>query len=301
MTRFTLSGRFAQTVAVRGIAFAALAVAARADVEMSFAGRLEIDSPVRLALAAKGALAPWRTMTTSGMTEREDGTREFAMAAEGAPRIKGEFRALSGGSGAQPPSFVEAEWLFTPEDDARMELFGLMGDLRMSDYGGGTALADGEAVALPSATAEPFDIRRQNLSRLELADKHGGKRLAFAFREPVDLFLQYWGGRTMSLRLILPPDDRAALLYRGGVARRLAFALSGAGTLRRTPPLAPVTLAAGPDWIPLDASAEIEEGGALDFSGMRPTGRSVSTRSFFARSSRMSMMSSCMVRPKTDL
>ena len=52
------------------ILVAALAVAAKADVEMSFAGRLEIDSPVRLALAAKGALAPWRTMTTSGMTER---------------------------------------------------------------------------------------------------------------------------------------------------------------------------------------------------------------------------------------
>ena len=303
MKRFTLSGRFAQTVAARGVAFAALAVAAKADVEMSFAGRLEIDSPVRLALAAKGALAPWRTMTTSGMTERKDGTREFAMAAEGAPRIKGEFRAWNDAAGGRipeepgdvattPPSSrdgegavatsagkmpalpgVEAECLFTPETDVRMELFGLMGDLRMSDYGGGTVVADGEAVALPSATAEPFDIRRENLSRLELADKHGGKRLPFDFREPVDLFLQYWGGRTMSLRLILPPDDRAALLYRGGRQRTLAFSLSGAGTLRRTPPLAPVTLAAGPDWIPLDASAEIEEGGALDFSGMRSTGK----------------------------
>ena len=345
--------RFASALAF----VAALAFPAEADVEMSFAGRLVIDSPVRLTLAAKGALAPWRTMTTSGMTERDDGTREFAMAAEGAPRITGEFRAWNDAAGGRipeepgdvattPPSSrdgegavatsagkmpalpgveaewlftpeadarmeqfdlmgdlrmsdygggtvaaygegavatpagkmpalpgVEAEWLFTPEADARMELFGLMGDLRMSDYGGGTVAADGEAVALPSATAEPFDIRRENLSRLELADKHGGRRLAFDFREPVDLFIQYWGGRTMSFRLILPPDDRAALLYRGGRRRTLAFSLFGAGTLRRTPPLAPVTLAAGPDWIPLHAENPIEEGGALDFSGMRPTGR----------------------------
>ncbi len=281
---------------------AALALPVEADVEMSFAGRLEIDFPVRLTLAAKGALAPWRTMTTSGMTEREDGTRDFAFSAEGAPRIAGEFRAWNDAAGGRIPEEpgdvattpsssrdgegavatsagkepalpgVEAEWLFTPEADVRMELFGLMGDLRMSDYGGGMALADGEAVALPSATAEPFDIRRENLSRLELADKHGGKRLAFAFREPVDLFLQYWGGRTMSLRLILPPDDRAALLYRGGVARRLAFALSGAGK-RLKKDMTPVEIAAGPDWIPLTATNAIAEGGALDFSAMRPTGK----------------------------
>ncbi len=282
---------------------AALAVAARADVEMSFAGRLEIDSPARLSLSAKGALAPWRMMTTSGMTQREDGTREFAFSAEDAPRVKGEFRAWDDAAGDRipedpgdvattPPSSrdgegavatsagrmpalpgVEAEWRFTPEADVRMELFGLVCDLRMSDYGGGTVVADGEAVALPSSTAEPFDIRRQNLSRIELADKHDGRRLVFDFREPTDLFIQYWGGRTMSFRLILPPDDRASLRYAGGKARTLAFALSGAGALRRTPPLSSVAVEAGPDWIPLHADRPIEEGSALDFSEMRPTGK----------------------------
>lgn len=69
-----------------------LAIPLRADVQASFAGRLVIDSPVRLALEAKGALAPWRTMTTSGTTERADGTREFAMAVGNAPKISGEFR-----------------------------------------------------------------------------------------------------------------------------------------------------------------------------------------------------------------
>ena len=145
------------------------------------------------------------------------------------PRRRDGEGAVATSAGKMPAlPGVEAEWLFTPETDVRMELFGLMGDLRMSDYGGGTIFADGEAMALPSATAEPFDIRRQNLSRLELADKSGGKRLSFDFLEPVDLFIQYWGGRAMSFRLILPPDDRATLRYDGGKQRSLAFALSGA-------------------------------------------------------------------------
>ncbi|MBR4613929.1 MAG: hypothetical protein IKO40_14580 [Kiritimatiellae bacterium] len=267
-----------------------LAIPLRADVRASFAGRLVIDSPVRLALEAKGALAPWRTMTTSGTTERADGTREFAMAAGNAPKISGEFRAWNDAAGGRIPEdgapggralpvgadlraarIVTAEWAFTPEADTRMEMFGLMGDLRVSNYGGGTLVADGEAIVLPTA-GKAQDIRREGLTRLELADKAGGRRLAFAFREPVDLFLQYWGDRTMSLRLILPPDDRAKLLYRGGVSRRLAFSLEGSGDFRKAV-LSPVEVAAGPGWVPLDARGEIEAGSALDFSALRPTGK----------------------------
>ena len=224
-----------------------LVIPVHADVWPSFAGRLLVDAPVRFALEARGALAPWRMMTTSGTTEREDGTREFGIAAGNAPKIRGEFRAENGANGQG----VFAEWVFTPEADVRMEMFGLMADLRVSHYGGGTLVADGESIALPTA-GKARNIRRSRITRLELADKEGGRRLAFAFREPVDLFLQYWGDRTMSLRLILPPDDPDGMLYRGGVPRRLAFTLEGAGKCLKSS-MTPVEVVAGPDWVPFDA------------------------------------------------
>ena len=255
------------------------AVGARADVWASFAGRLLLDKPVPLALEAKGALAPWRMMECSGLTERADGTRDIAFSAPGAPRIVGTFRAVD--APCRPlvdsplkegvESVVEAEWTFTPEADMRMEMFGLMGDLRMADYGGGTLVADGETIRLPEL-GKPQDIRRAEIKRLEISDKAGGRRLSFAFHEPVNLFVQYWGNKSMSLRFILPPDNRLTLLYRGGVTRRLAFALTGAGQCMKSA-LTPVTIEAGQDWIPLDQSDKITEGSALDFSALRQTGK----------------------------
>ena len=246
--------------------FLILAMQASAEVGQWFAGKLLADTPVRLELSAAAALAPWRMMNAAGMTEREDGSRDVAFSAPGAPGISGVYRIRDGAPGA-----VEAEWVFTPEADMRMEMFGLMGDLRMEDYGGGSLLVDGERVSLPKEGA-PEDVRRQGVSRLALMDSGGDKRLDFAFHGPVNLLVQYWGGKAMSLRFILPPDDPAAHLYRGGKPRTLAFALSGAGPHRKST-LKPVKLAAGPDWIPFDASGGIAEGSALDFSAMRPTGK----------------------------
>ena len=241
-------------------------VTARAEVGQWFAGKLLADTPVRLELSAAAALAPWRMMNAAGMTEREDGSRDVSFSAPGAPGISGVYRMRDGAPGA-----VEAEWVFTLEADMRLEMFGLMGDLRMEDYGGGLLLVDGERVSLPREGA-PEDVRREGVSRLALMDSDGDKRLDFVFREPINLFVQYWGGKMMSLRFILPPDDPATHLYRGGRARTLAFALSGAGPHRKST-LRPTTVEAGPDWIPFDASGGIAEGSALDFSEMRPTGK----------------------------
>ena len=75
------------------------AIDALANVWPSFAGRLLLDAPVPMALEAKGALAPWRMMHASGMTERDDGTRDFAFTSDGAPRISGTFRVGNGAAG----------------------------------------------------------------------------------------------------------------------------------------------------------------------------------------------------------
>ena len=244
-----------------------VAAAARAEVKASFAGRLVVDSPVSLELAAKGALAPWKMMNASGMTEREDGTRDFAFSAPDEPRVAGTFKVGPGQSEGE----VDAEWTFTPEADVRMNMFGLMGDLKMSDYSEGSLVVDGEHVRLPT-TGRSENICRYAVSRIEISDKSGGRRLAFSLKAPVGLFIQYWGGKTMSLRLILPPDDAATKTYRGGVRKSIAFSLAGAGRLRKTA-LSQVSVSAGKEWLPFDVPEEVAEGSVLDFSRMRPTGK----------------------------
>lgn len=242
------------------LASVAFGLTALADLHPSFAGRVDVDHPVATAFVPSAALDPWRMMFASGMTERADGTRDLAFSAAGAPSIRGTFRAVPGPDGAA----VTLEWAFRCESDVRLLMFGLMSDLRMADYGGGRIELDGTWRGLP-AKGNPQDLRAENLRRITLESANGGHRLTFAFAEPVDLFIQYWGGSAMSFRLILPPDDRQTKRYAGGVERRLSFALSGAGKVVSNR-MTPVTLSASEDWIPLRVSSEIQPGSALDFS-----------------------------------
>ena len=260
-TKIQARGRFA------ALGLAAIAISsAKGEVWQSFAGRLDMDEPVRFTLEARAALSPWRMMSTTGMTSNEDGSRNFSIAADNAPNVAGCFSA----GGGTMDGVVWAEWSFTPSSDVKMEMYGLMGDLNISDYGGGTVVVDGESVSLPVAGVGR-DIRRQSVRAISLSDAEGGKKLSFTFKNPVDLFIQYWGTRAMSFRLIVPPDERPHT-YSAGVPGKISFSLSGAGRFRKTV-LEPVTLAPGKDWLPFEVPRTIIPGSALDFSDLRPSGK----------------------------
>lgn len=262
-----VSNRAAAFAAAFSLVAAACAV--RGDVMPSYGGTLRIDFPASLAFRARGALSGWQAWcSVRGTSERaDDGSWRFSMGAMKEPSVAVEFRASAESAGAESPSFVE--WLFIPEADVRMAFLGVSCNLRLADYGGGTLVADGDAETLPE-TGVTKEILRQGVSRLELADREGGRRLALSFREPVDVLMQYWGVRTMELRFCVPPDDQATSLFRGGVGRRVAFALEGAGAFVPEPKT-PIEIAEGAEWVPLDVPGDIAEGSALDFSGMRPT------------------------------
>ncbi|MBP5542699.1 MAG: hypothetical protein ILM98_01380 [Kiritimatiellae bacterium] len=258
--------------AVKAAAFAALALflvsgTSRGAVSPSYGGNLHVDSPVRLSLRAKGTLAGWSWLSARGASERmDDGTWRVRLGAAKDPSVMVVFRASP-----LPDRATEAVWSFTPEADVRLAFLGVSFALRTEDYGGGTLMADGEAETLPE-TGSAKEILRPGVSRLELTDKTGGRRLSFAFREPVDVLMQYWGVRTMELRFCLPPDDPATALFRGGVERRVAFALDGAGAFVPEPE-SPIEITADSEWIPLDVPDSIIEGSAIDFSEMRPSGK----------------------------
>jgi len=259
-------GRFPAAMLVAVV----FATTAFADLYPSFAGRVNVDAPVETSFVPSAALSPWRMMFASGMTERADGTRDLSFSASGAPGIKGTFRSVSGSDGGP----VTLDWTFRCEGDVCLQMFGLMVDLRLADYGGGLLETDGVRRRLP-VKGRPQDIHAERVGRIAIDAASGGRRLTFDFVEPVDLFIQYWGGSSMSFRLILPPDERKSFRYAGGVVRRLAFALSGAGKVVVNK-MTPVTIRASDEWIPLVAKSDIRPGSALDFSRIggtvKPTG-----------------------------
>ena len=257
---------FTSTFAWAAMAAAALyAATAAADCTVTMQGAVSVDAPVPFLFAPKAALAPWRMMAVSGgFDANADGSRDFACTA-GDLRIDGHLRV------AEPtPGVVTCEWAFTPTSDLKLIVLGLMSELKVADYGGGTLTVDGETMPV-QRFGEIRDINRKGLTRLSLADAQGGKRIDWAFREPVNLHVQYWGGESLSFRLLVPSDD-GQRSYAGGTRRTLAFSVKGAGGLRESR-LKPVTIRAGADWIPYAAAGDIAAGSALDFSAMRPTGK----------------------------
>ena len=210
---------------------------ATADCTVTMQGTLAVDAPVDFSFAPKAALAPWQMMAvTGGFDANADGSRNFACVAD-ARRSDGRVRI------AEPkPGVVTCEWTFEPKSDLKLIVLGLMSDLKIADYGGGQLTVDGETMPVQHL-GEIRDIRRKGLKRLSLADAQGGKRLDWAFREPVDLHVQYWGGETLSFRILLPSDD-GYQSYAAGRRRALTFSLKGAGRLRESR-LNPVTVRAG--------------------------------------------------------
>lgn len=240
-----------------------LAAAAAGEVRPSSAGRVDLDAPVGLTLAPTVVIAPWKPMLASGFEERPDGTRPFAFTKSGEPSLVGELTTQVETGG------VSVVWTFCPAGDVCLAMCGVMGDVRLGDYGGGTVEIDGRAEPLP-VRGQARDISADAVRRLVLRDSFGGKQLGFDFDEPVRLFIQYWGGATMSLRLIVPPTGGQAKLYRKDVVGQLACRITGAGTLKKTV-LKPVCLRASADWIPMTMAASICAGSALDFSSVIPT------------------------------
>lgn len=250
---------------IRPLALLAFVVTASAfgDVRQSFAGRVVLDAPVDLILAPTVVLSPWTPLSATGLSEGADGVRKIAFSKDGEPMAEGTLAAHS----QEGDAIVT--WTYCPSSDLTLAMCGLMADLKLGDYGGGTVDVDGDRRALPIRD-EARDIKAERVSRLELADRFGGKRLSFAFDEPVALFIQYWGGASMSFRVLLPPDDGARKLYRKDAVRTLGCRIGGAGPIVKTE-LKPIVLGASEEWIPLSAASSIRGGSALDFSELIPT------------------------------
>ena len=204
---------------------------------------------------------------TSVPGEDADGWHRFTMRtanASGAPRIDGRSRFAETGDGA-----IRAEWTATPSADATLAELFVAGSVPFSRFGGGTALLDGRALEIPVQIGPKAHLFRGAVTNFALLDRDGAERLRVAFDAPTRILLQdgrHWDGTALSLRFFFAEGP-----VEGGRRYEVRSTV-------RTPadgPLVlsegnPVTLEAGPDWIPLEGAVWIEPGSALDFSRVVP-------------------------------
>ncbi len=204
--------------------------------------------------------------SSGGMEQDAGGWRTFSMQTSkraGLPRINGRVRFSMPGDGS-----VRGEWLVVPEADAPLLELCVAGNFDISVFAGATALLDGREIAIPDE-CRGMHFFRGPVSELVLRDRTGADRLRVAFDNPTRILLQdnrAWGGNNFTIRLFFAEGPVA-----GGreYAVRAAFSTPADGFLALNDGK-PVTITAGPGWIPLANEPIIEPGSALDFTKVLP-------------------------------
>ncbi len=159
---------------------------------------------------------------------------------------------------------VELDYALTPKAPLRLQILYVTADFAEEEVAGHQYECDGVRGTFP-ATRGGTQLFSKRIRRLSLTTRSAG-RISIEFPRATQVLLQdnrQWGP-TFSVRIGESHDPNNPV--QPDVPIKIAF------TLTRPEGLtvdydAPVVLAAGADWIPLDYSPEIEAGSALDFSG----------------------------------
>ncbi len=155
----------------------------------------------------------------------------------------------------------------TPRSAIRLNSLHVSMSVPASALAGGSFVADGETGSFPAQFGD-VHLRSQPTSRLTLKSP-SGPELTLTFEEPTPVLLQddrQWGP-TFSIRI--GPQMDANVPWEAGRPLVLSFSVTSPGGVKVEQDR-PVTLNAGPEWIPLDVDTSIEPGSALDFSAIVP-------------------------------
>jgi hypothetical protein len=235
-----------------------LASAGRAaETLATTAATLELDSP-KCELAPQLFTLEWHGQSAGGGAERDaDGAYPFKLEVEGRGTVRGKAVFKPTAEGA-----VEAAYTFTPERDIALNSLFVGLSLPTAGWAGGTWACDDQKGALPRERVGLMVVSRA-ARLLELASADGRERLAFTFPEPTPVLVQddrQWGP-SFSVRV----GDLNQRTHKAGAPFAVRFTLATHEPQRLTLD-EPVTIQAGPDWIPLRQETDILEGSALDFS-----------------------------------
>jgi len=155
-------------------------------------------------------------------------------------------------------------YTFTPKARLPLHIIHTTIEFPEQELAGQSFDCDGTRGTIP-ATLGNMQVLSKRVRRLSLDTRTGGQ-IRIAFPAPTQVLLQdnrQWGP-TFSVRIGEGRDPKQPV--EPNVPIKIAFSVTRSAGLAVDYD-APVVLAAGPDWVPLDYSPEIEAGSALDFSG----------------------------------
>lgn len=154
----------------------------------------------------------------------------------------------------------------TPAGDVKLNSLHVTLELPAAPWTGGTFEADGRAGSLPLQWRQT-GLHTGAIQVLRLVSPSGAAmQLDFGKATPVLVQDDRQWGPSFSVRV---GPQMGETVWAGGKSWDVAFLLSVEGGMRWEKD-GPVSIQAGPDWVPLEASLEIEPGSALDFSQLVP-------------------------------
>lgn len=162
---------------------------------------------------------------------------------------------------------VGLEYSLTPQADLALNSLHVSLGLPARQWAGGSFSADQHTGALPQEFGKAA-LHSAPLKSLRVAGNDGAD-LVLEFAEPTPVLIQddrQWG-ETFSVRI--GPQLGNGENWPAGKSLKLAFSLTSGDGLTLAEDR-PVTMAAGPDWLPLDVTLDIEPDSALDFSQVIP-------------------------------
>lgn len=162
---------------------------------------------------------------------------------------------------------VGLEYRLTPQAGIALNSLHVSLSLPARHWAGGSFTADKHSASLPAQFGK-IGLHSAALKSLQLTG-HEGAALTLDFSEPTPVLIQddrQWG-ETFSVRI--GPQLGNGEIWPAGKSLKLAFSLTGADGLTLEEDR-PVTIEAGPTWLPLDVTLDIEPDSALDFSQVVP-------------------------------
>ena len=250
------------------LAASCMCVAQAADVWATAGAALELSEP-KCELAPQLFTPEWDSQRATGLLERTpDGAYLFNLQVKDRGTIRGQARFEAAPAGA-----IEARYTFTPERDIALNALYVGVTLPSDGWAGGTWTSDEQQGALPRERGALTVVSR-TARALSVASADGRERLAFTFPEPTAVMIQddrQWGP-TFSVRI----GGLSPRTYQAGEPFDVRFTLA-AHEPQRLLFDEPLTIQAGPEWVPLKHEADILAGSALDFTRLgltdAPAGR----------------------------
>ena len=172
--------------------------------------------------------------------------------------------SLGGGAGAEPPSFVKAEWRVVADKAGRFAEAFVGTDIPTSRIGGGTAIVDGAEVAIPAERGPKGHLFRAPASSIELRGPDGAVLLRIALDEPTPVLLQdnrHWNGDGLGIRLYFATGScEADREY--AVTASFRIGGSGAEPRRSWPPIRSASPPTSPAWATTPSASTTTNGGS---------------------------------------